>query len=333
MAATPPAACSPMFPSLDPRRRLRQWMLRRAQPQAQCRLEQNRIYLLPTRFGLTLALVALAVWIGALNYDVSLAYALSFWVAGLLLVAVLLAYRQLAGLQLRALDAEPVFAGDAARFRVLLRHEDDGERQLSLALEDGVETRIERLPGGAEFEVELSVCGSRRGYMALPACQIWSEAPFGLVRASAWVRLRAQALLFPAPLQDGQRGRSLGGGDQPSDQPGEEEDFSHLDAYRVGDSPRRIAWKVLARRGALVSKQFAGEGRAGLLALDWQDYGRGGDVELKLSRLAWRVEQCERLRQPYVLKLPTRSVGPQPQQRLLALTALALCLERGDERP
>ncbi|WP_374421343.1 DUF58 domain-containing protein [Chromobacterium sp.] len=320
-----------MFPFLDWRGRLRRWMLRRVAPQPHCRLEQNRIYLLPTRFGLTLCLVALAVWIGALNYDVSLAYALSFWVAGLLLVAVLMAYRQLAGLQLRALDAEPVFAGDVARFRVLLSHDDAGARLLNLALLDDAEAQVCRLPGGREFELELSVCGSRRGYMALPACQVWSEAPFGLVRASAWVRLTAQVLLFPAPLQDSQRGHSQGGGDKPSGGPGVEEDFSHLDAYRVGDSPRRIAWKVLARRDALVSKQFAGEGRAGLLTLDWQDYGRGGDVELKLSRLAWRVEQCERSRLAYVLKLPTRSIGPQPQQRLLALTALALHRERGDD--
>jgi hypothetical protein len=46
---------------------------------------QRRIYLLPTRFGLLL-LVAAAVWVGALNYAVSLAYVLAFWIIGLLLV-------------------------------------------------------------------------------------------------------------------------------------------------------------------------------------------------------------------------------------------------------
>jgi hypothetical protein len=60
---------------------------------------QRRIYLLPTRFGLLL-LVAAAVWVGALNYAVSLAYVLAFWIM-VLLLAVLMAYRQLAGLQLQ----------------------------------------------------------------------------------------------------------------------------------------------------------------------------------------------------------------------------------------
>ena len=180
MAAKPPAACSPMFPFLDWRGRLRRWMLRRVAPQPHCRLEQNRIYLLPTRFGLTLCLVALAVWIGALNYDVSLAYALSFWVAGLLLVAVLMAYRQLAGLQLRALNAEPVFAGDVARFRVLLRHDDAGERLLNLALLDDAEAQVCRLPGGREFELELSACGAGA---AIWPCRL---ATSGARRRLAW---------------------------------------------------------------------------------------------------------------------------------------------------
>ncbi|XLM20216.1 hypothetical protein MKD33_17815, partial [Chromobacterium piscinae] len=79
------------------RDRLRHWWLARLPLQDRCELTQRRIYLLPTRFGLLLLTVALAVWVGALNYQVSLAYALAFWIVGLALVAVLMAYRQLSG--------------------------------------------------------------------------------------------------------------------------------------------------------------------------------------------------------------------------------------------
>ncbi|MTD32831.1 hypothetical protein [Paludibacterium denitrificans] len=97
-----------MWPSPS---RLRQWWLNRLPCETSCTLTQRRIYLLPTRFGWTLLLVAAAIWLGALNYSVSLAYALAFWLVALLLVAVLMAYRQLVSLQLTPQSSEPVFAG------------------------------------------------------------------------------------------------------------------------------------------------------------------------------------------------------------------------------
>jgi len=84
------------------REALQRWVLRHTPREASVTLGQRRIYLLPTPLGAMLLLVALAVWVGALNYAVSLAYGLAFWIAALMLVSVLLAYRQLAGLQLHA---------------------------------------------------------------------------------------------------------------------------------------------------------------------------------------------------------------------------------------
>lgn len=46
------------------RDRFRHWWLARLPLQERCELTQRRIYLLPTRFGLLLLTVALAVWGG-----------------------------------------------------------------------------------------------------------------------------------------------------------------------------------------------------------------------------------------------------------------------------
>ncbi|AVG14391.1 hypothetical protein CFN79_00035 [Chromobacterium vaccinii] len=305
------------------RERLRRWWWSRLPQEDRCELSQRRIYLLPTRFGLLLMIVALAVWLGALNYQVSLAYALAFWIVGLLLVAVLMAYRQLSGLRLSADGGPAVFAGEAARFSLLLENRTPAARRLRVAAEGG-EPQACELEGMADARMALELPASRRGWLPLPACVVESDAPFGLVRAWAVLKLRARVLAYPAPLPDAARGRreteaGKGGGEGIGD-----EDFSHLDAYRHGDTPRQIAWKVMARRDLLASKRFSAEAGAGLQRLGWDDYAGESDPERRLSRLAWRVEQCERRRQRYRLCLPDGEIGPQPRQRELALGALAL---------
>jgi uncharacterized protein (DUF58 family) len=306
------------------RDRFRHWWLARLPLQERCELTQRRIYLLPTRFGLLLLTVALAVWVGALNYQVSLAYALAFWIVGLALVAVLMAYRQLSGLIVSAEAAAPVFAGDPAGFRLRLDSPQPQARQLSLHLLGLDDALIPCVFDGHGGEAALAVPTTRRGWLALPPCVAQSEAPFGLIRAWAVLRLDARALVYPAPLPDASRGAGEGDGGEGGDARPGGDDFSHLDAYRHGDTPRQIAWKVLAQRDTLASKRFVGEACNALRLIRWSDYGQETDAERRLSRMAWRVEQCERLRQRYRLCLPDAEIGPQPRQRDLALAALAL---------
>lgn len=306
------------------RKQLRGWWLRRLPLEAICQLGQRRIYLLPTRFGLSLLLVAAAVWVGALNYAVSLAYVLAFWVLGLLLVAVLMAYRQLAGLQLQVVPAEGVFVGQSAECRLQLRNPSDLSRQLQLQSEHGGELVSCTLAAMQEQPLAIALLLQKRGWHAYPAIRLWSTAPFGLIRAFAWWRPDASLLAYPLPLPDREHqdchhenGRGRNHGD-------DEEDFSHLGEYRQGDTPRQIAWSVLARRDVLASKRFASQPRGQALhQLAWQDYPALLDLESRLSRLCWRVLQCEKAGQHYRLQLPGRVVEPQPGQRELALAALA----------
>lgn len=303
---------------------MQRWLLRRLPVQQQCVLGQRRIYLLPTRFGLLLLLVALAVWIGALNYAVSLAYALAFWIIGLMLVAVLMAYRQLAGLRWQVLPAEGAFVDQTADCRIRLECDVPLARRLQLQSEQGSEPLSCLLLPASPQVLSLPCVLSWRGRHAYPAVRVWSTAPFGLMRAFAWLRPAGHLLAFPLPLPDRERddGRHApGSGRQRAE---DEEDFSHLTEYRQGDTPRQIAWSVLARRDVLVSKRFASQphGRS-VQQLAWQDYPATVDVESRLSRLCWRILQCEKAGRRYRLQLPGLLIEPQAGQRELALTALA----------
>lgn len=306
------------------RSHLRAWLIRRLPLSAQWTLRHQRIYLLPTTFGWTLLGVALAIWIGALNYAVSLAYALSFWIIGLLMVSVLMAYRQLAGLTLQAGAADPVFAGELAHFSVRLDNPSAWARTLQGHLAGSADRAVGcQLPSRSSTWLSLPLVTDKRGQLAMPALALGSDVPFGLIRAFAYVRLREHVLVYPAPQRDVLLHRQGAQGEGEAVSTAGDDEFSHLAAYRDGDTPRQIAWKVLARRDVLASKRFSSTATTGCRVLDWHDYPSAEGTEPRLSWLAWRVLECERERQCYRLRLPGTEIGPQPHQRAQALAALA----------
>src|SRR3972149_4595322 len=83
-------------------------------------LAQRRVYILPTRHGITFGLALLLMLICSINYTLSLGYALTFLLAGMGLVSMLHTYRNLAHLYVSAARVEPVFVGEQAKFALPL---------------------------------------------------------------------------------------------------------------------------------------------------------------------------------------------------------------------
>ena len=92
-------------------------------------LNQRRIFILPTGGGLLYALMLVIMLLGAINYDLSLGHALVFLLAGLGFVGMVHAFRNLIALRLTPLRAEPVFAGETARFRLRVENPRDHDRR------------------------------------------------------------------------------------------------------------------------------------------------------------------------------------------------------------
>ncbi|WIM05671.1 MAG: DUF58 domain-containing protein [Candidatus Nitricoxidivorans perseverans] len=306
------------------------WALRTRPPEeSPVILGQRRVYVLPTRAGLAYAASLLVMLVGAINYNLSLGYALVFLLAGLGLSAILHTFRNLVGLVVAPGRAEPVFAGDAAIFHLTVRNgRDDARRVIRLGLTGQPADTID-VPGGSAASARLSLPAPRRGWLAMPRVTIETRYPLGLVRAWSYCAPDFHCLVYPHPAPDapplpfsrGGAGGRIGGG-QGTD------DFSGLRGHQPADPPRHVAWKIAARQdeaAPLLTKQFAGTSSE-TLWLEWDSLPPGMDVESRLSLLARWALDAHGAGLAWGLRLPSATLAPTAGAEHLhaCLKALAL---------
>ena len=103
------------------RRTTDRWLFRIGAPEpGPIRLGQRRIYVLPSAAGIGFAVALLVMLLAAINYNLSLGYALVFTLGGSAAASMLHAFRNLYGLSIRPGRCAPVFAGDTAVFHLLI---------------------------------------------------------------------------------------------------------------------------------------------------------------------------------------------------------------------
>lgn len=307
-------------------------------PQSHIQLGRRRIYIMPSRYGLWFSTTLLVMLFGAINYNNSLAYLLTFLLASLGLVSILYTYRNLAGLCVEIGKAQAVFVGEMADFKILIDNQGQAARyalnwQLAPApsfwktTEISAHTVVVDVAENNSAIISIKVLAQERGYFPLGLVTVFTRYPLGLFHAWAILNLDMQALVYPAPLGQSLlptsslqevRGES-------SLQSGSGEDFLGYRAYQVGDSPRHIAWKVEARGQGMFIKQFGGTGSP-MLYLDWKQVSHLASIETSLSQLTLWVVLADKQGACYGLRLPDVEIPPShgDQHRTRCLQALAL---------
>ncbi len=292
--------------------RLHRWLdidRRRAPRDQPVRLQRNRIFILPTRYGVLFAVLTFVMLIGAANYGNSAGFLLTFLLIGAGLVSLLHTYRNLAGLSFRAGRSEPVYCGDRARYRILV-HNDGAAPRCALGIQaEGEPPRFVDVAGNGESRLEIAAPTRRRGRRPLGLVTVFSTWPLGLFRAWSLVALETSCIVYPRPASAAAPPRPAGdqGESRTHPSPGND-DFHGYRDFRPGDSPRHIDWKAAARGQKLYTKVFA-EDQGGEVWLDWRDH-EGHDTEARLSRLCRAVLDADRQRRHYGLRLPGVTIAP-----------------------
>jgi uncharacterized protein (DUF58 family) len=289
------------------------------------RLQSRRVYILPTGVGLVFALMVFAMLLGSMNYNNNLSFVLTFLLASLGLVAMHQCQRNLVGLELAFAGVDPVFAGQAATFRIAITNRSKNHRYNLQIYSGKVVSDTHDLKPGDSMIFQLEIPTISRGIVRVPRFGIRTLFPFELFRAWAWLHMDLSGLVYPHPADSVPQppATQSAHGHRQHDARGEE-DFAGLRNFNEGDSPRHIAWKAYARSGDLYSKMFSGADTSS----QWFDFNLidDTDVEARLSILTRWIIDAEFRQQDYGLRIPGAEYPPThgKAQRHRALRSLAM---------
>jgi uncharacterized protein (DUF58 family) len=311
------------------RERMRRWLATLGgSPALPLTLDRRRIFVLPTGPGLAFGCALIAMLLTAINYTLSLGFALVFMLAGLGQVALLHAFRNLHALRLRDTAPEPVFAGQTARFPFWLDNDAARPRPALQLSMPGAEAAVVDVDARASQVVMIGLPTTRRGWLSPGRVTLSTRYPLGLIRAWCYALPAQRCLVFPQPEANRPPLPATATGDAGLRPRGDgSEEFASLRDHRAADSPRHVAWKTSARTpdAPLLTKQFEGSD-GGELWLDIAQLPAALSLEQRLSRLTGWVIDADAAGLHYGLALPGSRIAPSngPVHRARVLRALAL---------
>jgi len=234
-----------------------------------------------------------------------------------------LSYRNLVGLEIQSVRAQPVFCGEPACFQVYVNN---SEQKPRLTIQAGFRSNQDCVDLDLQSceQLTLKQPSNKRGWLDMEAFRIETRYPLGMFRAWAWIFPQAQCLIYPKPARTPPPLPRTGSGPVGLARKGEGEEVHGLREYRAGDSPRRIAWRSSARHDELYTREMETP-RDDACELTW-DALAGADLETRLSILTAWVLLADHRQLPYSLDVPGATVpgglGVEHRNRCLELLAL-----------
>lgn len=285
-------------------------------------LNRRRIYVLPSFFGIGMAVLLVIMQLGALNYSNNPALLLTCMLAAATWMSLYVGFRNLVGLELLGATANECHANESMELE--FRFSGRTRIRSGLRLECARIATAFWTPNGSAQNVQLTIPMKKRGWWRPGRIRIWTEYPLGMFVLWSWLNpdlaflVYPQAESAPPPLPVNP---SRGEGHPASGQDG---DYAGLRDYRNGDPQRQVAWKASARHGSLLVRETEGQTDENL-RLSWHALSHLGH-EHRIRRLTAWVLAAEAAQMSYTLDLGDRQFGPAsgPSHRQNCLRALAL---------
>ncbi|MBL39145.1 MAG: DUF58 domain-containing protein [Xanthomonadales bacterium] len=311
------SSAKPPFPEGDRARswvdaaqvRFAAWLRRRGPVHPPLTLGYRQIYILPTRFGWLVGLLLFAMLLGSLNFNNNLGLFTTFLVAGIGLLSMHIAHRNLDGVRVAGCVPGQTFAGAPLELSITLRDTRDRARRglvaesKRLSPAAGVD-----LAASASAETALSIPTRRRGWMEIPRIRLRTRHPLGWFEAWSWFWPEHKVLVWPRPADQAPPLLTSGSSDSRNRSGDESDEFHGLRDWREGDPLHRIAWKASQRHQHLLARQFTRPERDRIILRLTDAPGRS--LEERISILARWVMEAERNEFEYGMELGATTIEP-----------------------
>jgi uncharacterized protein (DUF58 family) len=287
------------------------------------KISRRRIYILPTRIGLMLAVMLVAMLIAGLNYNSNLGLAFAFLMVSIALVAMHHCNRNLMGLQVDVTTEVDAFAGREASFEFVLQNDSNVDRR-DVEVCCLSTTGICTVAAKSSETVAVALPVPQRGVIRFSQFVLRTRHPLGWFQAWTYVQGSLTAYVAPSPQGNRTLPAVEGVGSASRSEARGDEDFAGLRAYEPGVPLKHMAWKVLARGGEAAVRSYSS-----LAAqpewLEWSSL-EGQDTETRLSQLCQWVLESEAAQRVYGLRIPGKEIlpGRGAAHRFACLRALAV---------
>src|SRR5262245_20028946 len=226
-----------------------------------------------TRAGWIYIGATLLVALAALNTGNNLLFLILSCLISVILMSGILSSISLAGVELRIVLPEHIFAGQTVHASVELINGKLTLPSFALRVEavvpkDGpaaavLETPVffPHLPRQQRMKQSVPVTFLKRGLHVQNTFRILTRFPFGFLQKSRRITLKSEALVYPSVRSDSELSEIFPGieGSIESYSKGRGHDLHALREYVPTDSASHVHWKASARAGSLMVREFARE--------------------------------------------------------------------------
>ena len=290
------------------------------------RLNHRRIFILPSKGGLSLFLVILLMLIASINYNNSMGFVFTFLLAAAAQASTFYSYKNLSGLVISRAKTAPFFAGSQGEINILIKEDNQRERWMINIKHLKLSTTI-NLQTTQNITVSLPFKTTKRGWYIPNTITLSTQFPFGFFRAWSPLKFNTPILVYPAAIDSGLtptfNNTDINSHQIASNENGAD-DFAGLKPYQQGGNFRHINWKAYAAEKGLYSNEFNAD-QSATISLDWACCDKLAPEE-KLSQLCFWVLDAEKNGLTYGLRLPNINIPPSNglKHQQSCLKALAL---------
>jgi hypothetical protein len=301
-----------------------QWVkkrIRQGNPQI---LNSKNVYIVPSGFGWVYGVLVLSLLTGAINYQISMIFLLTFLLAIVGFVSAWEAHANIKDLSIRFISIEDAQQGKPAQLTLLIQAHQKIRFGLEFHIGSQSKIRVEKTPnqGGQIFlPIETSV----RGYFSVPPIIISSQFPFGIFKVWSYARFDECYYVYPQPIDPGFWPTPIAH-ENYSDQLslGQDEIFDLKQVENPWVEPNRIAWKIAAKgQGWYLKTMSSPKGDYWLFRL--RDLPIG-DLETKLQHMSYWLHTAQANGYVYDMELknssPHFAQGEEHLKELLRQLAL-----------
>jgi len=277
------------------------------------------------RSGIIFIGVTIFLGVAAANTGNNLLYIVVSSMLSLMLISGISSVFNIKGVEVRLIPPPEVYAGRRTTFRLFVRKRGTFPSFL-LRVSSPTDSLLIPLVDGNGTEERIDLIFHRRGRIDGVTLEISSDFPLGMFTRSTEVVVPLGLTVFPTPIPArpgflSAQGSREGSSPERSVVKGYEE-LRDIKEYS-GEPMKLIHWKLSAKFGTLMVREMVSEDREPvILSLELVS----GDLETRLSKLAYLTVELLKLGYPVGLRLKEREIPPRrgELQKLAILSELAL---------